>query len=64
MKFSDLAAKFKSVEHSDSATTSQHAVTEIQEKYLSDISGAVISGWGNVGTGQPFNAWAAWNKSF
>ena len=64
MKFSDLAARFKDVGQCNTLQRSECAISELHEKYLWDVSGAETNGWGEVGSGQPFNAFLSWNSSF
>lgn len=62
MKFTELANRFKGTEQTVSASNA--ALEQIQDQYLWDVSGAEIRGWGSAGSGQPFNAFLAWNSSF
>lgn len=62
MKFTELAKRFKDTEQTASASNT--ALEQIQEKYLWDVSGAEIKGWGSIGSGEPFNAWLAWTSTF
>lgn len=66
MKFSDLAAQLKGADRAES--TSAQAVSEIQQQYLFDISGAEFGGSGGTSGGSntppKFNAWGAWSMAF
>jgi hypothetical protein len=68
MKFSDLAAQLKGVEHADAGVQSAQALSELQEKYLFDISGAEFSCSGSTSGGSStppqFNSFCQWNSSF